>query len=306
MRLPILVLAAGAILSHPGRAAAPLAAESQDGMVVTAQHLASEAGAVILRQDGNAIDAAVAVGYALAVTHPCCGNLGGGGFMVIHLANGKNTFLNFREKAPLAASVGMYLDRNGNPMPGKSLEGYLAVGVPGTVLGLETAREEYGTLARATLMAPSIALAQEGFILTRGDVDVLEYATAAFKTQANIAPVFLKDGKALEPGDRLVQRDLAATLRTISAGGAQAFYHGAIAEAVVAASKTYGGLLTAEDFAAYTVTESPPVSCSYRGYTILSAPPPSSGGVTLAKCCKSCKTIPSGRSAFTPAIPFTT
>jgi gamma-glutamyltranspeptidase/glutathione hydrolase len=283
MRLPLLLLAAGAIQSYPGRAAAPFAVESPDGMVVTAQHLASETGAAILRQGGNAVDAAVAVGYALAVTHPCCGNLGGGGFMVIHLANGKNTFLNFREKAPRAASPDMYLDAGGNPVRGKSLDGYLAVGVPGTVLGLETAREEYGTLARATLMAPSITLAQEGFILTRGDVDVLKDATAAFRSEANIAPVYLKSGTSLEPGDRLVQTDLAATLRAVSAGGAQAFYHGAIAEAVAAASKAHGGLLTPEDFAAYTVTESPPVSCTYRGYAILSAPPPSSGGVTLCE-----------------------
>jgi gamma-glutamyltranspeptidase / glutathione hydrolase len=283
MRLALILLAAGAIFSHPGFAAAPFAVESPEGMVVTAQHLASETGAAILRQGGNAIDAAVAVGYALAVTHPCCGNLGGGGFMVLHLATGKNTFLNFRERAPLAASPGMYLDAQGNPVRSKSLDGYLAVGVPGTVLGLETAREKYGTLARATLMAPSIALAQEGFILTRGDVDVLKDATAAFTAQANIAPVFLKHGTHLEPGDALVQRDLAATLRAISAGGAPAFYHGAIAEAVVAASKAHGGLLTAEDFAAYTVTEAPPISCSYRGYTVLSAPPPSSGGVTLCE-----------------------
>jgi gamma-glutamyltranspeptidase / glutathione hydrolase len=283
MRLPLILLAAGAIFSHLGRAAAPFAVESPDGMVVTAQHLASETGAAILRQGGNAVDAAVAVGYALAVTHPCCGNLGGGGFMVVHLANGTNTFLNFREKAPLAASPDMYLDSQGNPVRAKSLDGYLAVGVPGTVLGLETAREKYGTLARATLMAPSIALAQEGFILRRGDVDVLRDVTAAFTTQANIAPVFLKHGMDLEPGDRLVQLDLAATLRAISAGGAPAFYHGAIAEAVVAASKAHGGLLTPEDFAAYTVTESPPISCSYRGYAILSAPPPSSGGVTLCE-----------------------
>jgi gamma-glutamyltranspeptidase/glutathione hydrolase len=160
MRLPLILLAAGAIFSHLGRAASPFAVESPDGMVVTAQHLASETGAAILRQGGNAVDAAVAVGYALAVTHPCCGNLGGGGFMVIHLANGKNTFLNFREKAPQAASPDMYLDAQGKPVRAKSLDGYFAVGVPGSVLGLETAREKYGTLARAALMAPSIALAQ--------------------------------------------------------------------------------------------------------------------------------------------------
>src|SRR6202050_4641439 len=137
MRLPLILLAAGAIFSHLGRAASPFAVESPDGMVVTAQHLASETGAAILRQGGNAVDAAVAVGYALAVTHPCCGNLGGGGFMTIHLADGRDTFINFRERAPLAASAGMYLDAQGNPAGEKSLSGYLAAGVPGTVMGLE-------------------------------------------------------------------------------------------------------------------------------------------------------------------------
>src|SRR5580692_2241122 len=166
--------------SAPVRAAAPLELESSDGMVVTAQHAASEVGAAILRQGGNAVDAAVAVGYALAVTHPCCGNLGGGGFMTIHLADARNTFLNFREKAPLAARADMYLDAHGNVISDKSLAGYLAVGVPGTVMGLETAREKFGTLPRATLIAPSIRLAEEGFILTRGDVDILTDATKAF------------------------------------------------------------------------------------------------------------------------------
>jgi len=277
------LFAAGAVLGHPVRAAAPLAAESQNGMVVTAQHLASDVGAAVLRQGGNAIDAAVAVGYALAVTHPCCGNLGGGGFMIIHLANGKDSFINFREKAPLAARANMYLDPRGNPLRDKSLDGYLAAGVPGTVLGLETAREEYGTLARATLLAPAIALAQQGFTLTRGDVDLLQGATATFHAQPDLAAVFLKHGADFQPGDRLVQRDLATTLRAISAGGTQAFYRGAIAEGVVAASQAHGGLLTLEDFAAYTVTESAPLACPYRGYTILSAPPPSSGGVTLCE-----------------------
>jgi gamma-glutamyltranspeptidase / glutathione hydrolase len=139
---PVLVLAAAALPCTAARAAAPLAAESSEGMVVSAQHLASEVGATILRNGGNAIDAAVAIGYALAVTHPCCGNIGGGGFMVIHLADGKNTFINFRERAPAAATADMYLDAKGNAMAEKSIDGYLAVGVPGTVLGLETAREK--------------------------------------------------------------------------------------------------------------------------------------------------------------------
>jgi len=272
-----------ATASVPLFAAAPLALESTEGMVVTAQHEASNVGAAILRQGGNAVDAAVAIGYALAVTHPCCGNLGGGGFMTLHLADGRNTFINFREKAPLAARADMYLDAAGNAVSDKSLNGYLAVGVPGTVMGLERAREEYGTMPRAALMAPAIGLAQEGFILTQGDVDVLEEATRDFRKQPNIAAIFLKKDEPLAPGDRLIQNDLAATLRAISSGGVEGFYHGAIPQAIAAASRAGGGILTAADFAAYSITESSPISCSYRGYTILSAPPPSSGGVTLCE-----------------------
>jgi gamma-glutamyltranspeptidase/glutathione hydrolase len=278
-----LCAAAGLGVCAGAHAAAPLAAESAQGMVVSAQHVASDVGAAILRDGGNAIDAAVAVGYALAVTHPCCGNLGGGGFMTIHLADGRDTFINFREKAPQAASANMYLDSQGSPIPEKSLNGYLAVGVPGTVLGLETAREKYGTLPRTALLEPAIRLAEQGFVLTRGDVDVLAVGTDAFRNEANVGAVFLKQGVPLEPGDRLTQPDLAATLRTISDGGAQAFYHGAIAAVVAAESKAHGGLLTTADFAAYTVTESPPVTCPYREYTVISAPPPSSGGVILCE-----------------------
>jgi gamma-glutamyltranspeptidase / glutathione hydrolase len=264
-------------------AAAPLELESSTGMVVTSQHLASDVGAAILRQGGNAIDAAIAVGYALAVTHPCCGNLGGGGFMTIHLADGRNTFINFREKAPMAARPGMFLDARGNVAGEKSLKGYLAVGVPGTVMGLETAREKYGTLPRSELIAPAIRLAAEGFILTRGDVDVLSEGTQDFREQANVAAIFLNNGKPFVPGEHLVQTDLAATLRAISAGGTEAFYHGAISDAVSTASQSHGGVLTSEDFAAYSVTELAPISCPYRGYTVVSAPPPSSGGVTLCE-----------------------
>ena len=264
-------------------AAAPLALESAGGMVVTAQHLASDVGAAILRQGGNAVDAAVAVGYALAVTHPCCGNLGGGGFMTIHLADGRNTFINFREKAPLAARAGMFLDARGNPVGDESLNGYLAVGVPGTVMGLETARQKYGTLPRPVLLAGSIRLAQDGFVLTRGDVDELDVGTLNFGKHPNVAAIFLNQGAPYAVGERLVQSNLAATLRSISEGGAQAFYQGSIAGAVIASSRAGGGLLTAQDFAAYAVTESAPISCRYRGFTILSAPPPSSGGVVLCE-----------------------
>jgi len=276
-------MAAATLLVSAARGAAAPAVESAGGMVVSAQHLASDAGAAVLRAGGNAIDAAVAVGYALAVTHPCCGNLGGGGFMLIHLADGRDTFLNFREKAPLAATANMYLDSNGEPIAARSVDGYLAVGVPGTVMGLETARERYGTLPRATLLAPAIALARDGFILTRGDTDVLDGATREFRAQPNVAAVFLNHGAPFRPGERLVQTELASTLRAISAGGVDAFYRGPIAASVTAASRANGGLLTTGDFAAYTVTESPPIRCSYRGYAVSSAPPPSSGGVTLCE-----------------------
>jgi gamma-glutamyltranspeptidase/glutathione hydrolase len=278
-----LLTLAGGFAAVAAYAAAPLAVESDAGMVVSSQHYASEAGAAVLRQGGNAIDAAVAVGYALAVTHPCCGNLGGGGFMTIHLADGRDTFLNFRERAPLAAGADMYLDANGNPIAASSVDGYLAAGTPGTVLGLETARAEYGTMTRAALLAPAIQLAEDGFTLTQGDVDVLAEGNAAFRQQANVSRVFLHDSAPLRVGDRLVQQDLARTLRAVSDGGTDAFYRGAIAAAVAAASRANGGLLTTEDFAGYTVTESRPISCGYRGYTVISAPPPSSGGVTLCE-----------------------
>src|SRR5271156_255417 len=149
-RVTIALLLAPCLIA---RAAAPLELESDKGMVVTSQHLASDVGAAILRQGGNAIDAAVAVGYALAVTHPCCGNLGGGGFMLIHLKDGRDAFINFRERAPLAATADMYLHAKRDPIADKSLNGWLEVGTPGTVLGLETAREEYGTMPRAALIA---------------------------------------------------------------------------------------------------------------------------------------------------------
>jgi gamma-glutamyltranspeptidase/glutathione hydrolase len=253
------------------------------GMVASAQHEASEVGAAVLARGGNAVDAAVAVGYALAVTHPCCGNIGGGGFMLIHLADGRNTFLNFREKAPLAARADMFLDARGELIKDRSVNGYLAVGVPGTVLGLETARERYGTMARATLMAPAIRLAEQGFILRQGDVDVLADATEAFRTEPNVAAVFTNHGATLMAGDRLVQKNLGATLRAVSEGGVDAFYRGAPAEAVVRASKTHGGILSREDFEKYSITEGAPVRCQYRGFDIVSAPPPSSGGVTLCE-----------------------
>jgi gamma-glutamyltranspeptidase / glutathione hydrolase len=170
------------------------AISAKNGMVVTTQHEASQAGLKILLAGGNAIDAAVAVGYALAVTDPCCGNLGGGGFMLIHLANGKEIFIDFREKAPLAADRNMYLDKEGNIIDGLSTKGYLAVGVPGTVKGLNFALSKYGTLSRQQVINPAIALAEKGFILQKGDVIILQANRGKFQ-DINVANIFLKDGK---------------------------------------------------------------------------------------------------------------
>jgi len=277
-------LALSVSLAGEAQAASPAAVEAEHGMVVSAHHLASRVGAGILQEGGNAIDAAVAVGYALAVVDPCCGNIGGGGFITIHLAAGRDTFINFRETAPAAATARMYLDREGKPIDDLSRYGYRAAGVPGTVLGLERAATEYGRLSRAALIAPAIDLARYGFVLTRADTEILDGKADRFGKDPVAAKIFLRaDGSRFEPGDRLVQTDLAATLQAISQQGADAFYRGPVAAAVEKASQEHGGILTAADFAGYTVTETAPLTCSYRGYRLLSAPPPSSGGATTCE-----------------------
>ena len=280
-RALVLVTLGSAMLAQ---AASQPAVEAQHGMVVSSQRYASEVGARILQEGGNAVDAAVAVGYALAVVNPCCGNIGGGGFMTIHLADGRNTFINFREIAPAAATERMYLDVQGNPIKDLSLYGYLAAGVPGTVMGLDRALAEYGRLPRSKVMAPAIKLARGGFILNRGDTDILDTKVDRLSKDPVAAKIFLRpDGKPFQPGDRLVQKDLASTLELIAKQGPDAFYKGTIAKAVEQASKANGGILTAKDFANYKVTEGPPLTCSYRGYALISSPPPSSGGTTICE-----------------------
>ncbi|CNG05681.1 gamma-glutamyltranspeptidase [Yersinia enterocolitica] len=278
-------LAALALLvSGALHAASTPAVEAKNGMVVTSQYLASQVGTDILKMGGNAVDAAVAVGYAQAVVNPCCGNIGGGGFMTIHLADGTDTFINFRETAPAAASADMYLDKEGKVTKDASLYGYLAAGVPGTVLGMDSAQKKYGKLTRQQVMAPAIKLAQEGFVLTRADTDILDTTVKRFRQDPESARIFLrKNGEALQPGDRLIQADLADTLTAISEKGPDAFYQGKIPQAVEAAAKKGGGILTAADFANYKITETTPITCSYRGYKFVSSPPPSSGGVTLCE-----------------------
>ncbi|MEQ4666813.1 gamma-glutamyltransferase [Providencia rettgeri] len=278
------VLFLSLLVSNQLYAASEPAVEAKKGMVVSSQHLASQIGADILKSGGNAIDAAVAVGYAQAVVNPCCGNIGGGGFMTIHLADGKDLFINFRETAPGAASADMYLDKDGKLIKDASLYGYLASGVPGTVKGLDYALEKYGTMSRQQVMAPAIKLAREGFVLTRADTDVLDTTTERFKQDPEVARIFLKpDGRSFQPGDLLVQTDLANTLEKIAQNGPSAFYEGEIPEIVEEASKKNGGILTAKDFADFTITDTAPVSCTYRGYQFISAPPPSSGGVTICQ-----------------------
>lgn len=260
---------------------APVAAEN--GMVVTAQHIATRIGVDVLKDGGTAVDAAVAVGYALAVVYPAAGNLGGGGFMTIQLADGRRTFLDFREKAPLAATANMYLGPDGNVVPGLSTKGHLAVGVPGSVSGLETALAKYGTMKRAALMAPAIKVAEDGFVLEQGDADMFAAATADLAKDPASAAIFLKGGQPYGAGDRLVQKDLAKTLRRIADEGAKGFYAGPVAQAIVASSQAGKGLITQADLDKYATREMKPVECDYRGYRVVSAPPPSSGGVIVCE-----------------------
>ncbi|MCP3392658.1 gamma-glutamyltransferase [Bradyrhizobium sp. CCGB12] len=260
---------------------APVAAEN--GMVVAAQHLATEVGVEVLKRGGNAVDAAVAVGYALAVVYPAAGNLGGGGFMTIQLADGRKTFLDFRETAPRAATANMYLDKDGNVIKGISTKGHLAVGVPGSVSGMEYAREKYGTMKRADLLAPAIQLAEQGFALDQGDIDLLLTATKDFQDDPASAAIFLNNGQPFRVGEKLVQSELAKTLREISSKGTDGFYKGWVGSAIVASSQAGKGLITQDDLDGYKTRELAPVECDYRGYHVVSAPPPSSGGVIICE-----------------------
>ena len=277
------IVAIGVTTSAPGHAAsvAPVAAES--GMVVSAQHLATQVGIEVLKRGGNAVDAAVAVGYALAVAYPAAGNLGGGGFMTIQLADGRKTFLDFRETAPKGATANMYLDKDGNVIAGLSTKGHLAVGVPGSVAGMEYAREKYGTMKRADVIAPALQLAEDGFVLDQGDVSMLQTSTKDFQDDPASGAIFLNNGKPFQVGERLTQHELAETLREISKRGTDGFYKGWVGAAIVASSQAGKGLLTQEDLDNYKVRELAPVECDYRGYHVVSAPPPSSGGVVICE-----------------------
>jgi gamma-glutamyltranspeptidase/glutathione hydrolase len=247
-------------------------------MVVTIHHLATDAGVEVLKEGGNAVDAAVSVGFALAVVHPAAGNIGGGGFMLIHQHSGKNIFIDYREKAPLAATANMYLDAQRNVIPNASIVGYRAIGVPGSVAGLVHAEQKYGRLNLQKVMAPAIRLAADGFVLTSEEARELhDKILTGFPASKQ---TFQRDGNFYQTGETFRQPELAETLRHIAADPS-GFYHGAMAHQIAAAVQAGGGLITAEDMARYTVKEREPVLGDYHGYTVVSAPPPSSGGVAL-------------------------
>jgi gamma-glutamyltranspeptidase/glutathione hydrolase len=256
---------------------------TEHAMVVTIQHDATDAGVEILREGGNAVDAAVAVGFALAVVYPAAGNLGGGGFMLIRpasrrMAHGQPHFLDFREKAPAAATANMYLDAQGNIIPHASTQGAKSSGVPGTVAGLIYAERHYGRLGLRRVMAPAIRFAAQGFVLTDEEAGSLQsHKLTEYPTSRRI---FQRDGNFYKGGDRLIQPELARTLRRIARNPAS-FYHGSLARQIAAYEKANGGLITAKDLAAYQVKERKPIVGYYRGLEVLTSPPPSSGGIVL-------------------------
>ena len=253
---------------------------ARHAMVVTVHHLATDAGVEILKTGGNAVDAAVAVGFALAVVHPIAGNLGGGGFMLIHQHDGRNLFIDYREKAPLAVTPNMYLDAKGDVIPDESIVGYKAIGVPGSVAGLVHAEKAYGKLSLAKVMKPAIRLAADGFVLSPEEAgEMRDVLLSKFPASRHI---FQRDGNFYRAGEVFRQPELAETLRRIEANPDD-FYHGVMAREIAAAVRLGGGLITTGDLARYTVKEREPVVGAYHGYEIVSAPPPSSGGVALVE-----------------------
>lgn len=260
-------------------AAAQRPTYAKQAMVVSVHQLASEAGVEMLKAGGNAVDAAVATGFALAVVHPPAGNLGGGGFMLVRWHDGRDNFLDYREKAPMAADREMYLNQQGDVVSERSTVGYLAIGVPGSVAGMVYAQQKWGKLPLKRVIQPAIRLAQQGFALTWSDA-------RDFREEDDLAKfpesyrIFQRNGRYYEPGEIFRQPELARTLQRIAADPSD-FYSGKMAQQIAAAVQQGGGLITAEDLAAYEVKEREPIRGTYRGYEILSAPPPSSGGVAL-------------------------
>jgi gamma-glutamyltranspeptidase / glutathione hydrolase len=253
---------------------------ARQGIVVSAHELASRAGVETMQAGGNAVDAAVATGFALAVVHPGAGNLGGGGFMLVRMADGQTHFLDYREKAPAAATRDMFLDAHGNVIEGASEIGYRSIGVPGSVAGMVYAEQKFGKLTLKQVMAPAIRLAREGYAL--GWVEAHDLHDEHLSEFAASRRIFQRDGNYYRPGEIFHQPELARTLERISAKPDD-FYHGAIARELAAAMRRGGGLITTEDLAHYEVKEREPIHGTYRGYEVISAPPPSSGGTVLVE-----------------------
>lgn len=253
---------------------------ARKGMVVAQEPLAADVGVTILRSGGNAVDAAVAVGFALAVTHPFAGNIGGGGFMLIRLADGRTTFIDFREKAPGKATHNMYLDASGNVTP-DSLVGWRAVGVPGTVRGLELALKKYGTKSWSDLLQPAIHLASAGFPISYSQMRSFHNAADLLSQFPDSKRIFLKDGTFYDWNENFLQPELARTLERIAHNGAKEFYEGETARMLASQMEKNGGLITLEDLREYQSVERKPLEGDYKGYHIITSPPPSSGGVGI-------------------------
>ena len=295
LMLVISPIAQSKLLLKPATNASQLAANRYDssndifhpvygknGMVASEQGLATQVGLDILKQGGNAIDAAVAVGFALAVVLPNAGNIGGGGFMVLHDdKTGKDVAIDFREIAPAKASRDMYLDNQGNVIDGKSLFTHDASGVPGTVAGMEYALKKWGTMPLSKVLEPAIKLADKGFIVSDVLAKTLKEEKSTLGKWSASKAIFFKNGEPLKSGDLLVQKDLAKSLRLIAKQGAKAFYQGEIATKIAKEMQSHGGTMTLEDLKAYKVVERQPIIGDYRGYKVVTMPPPSSGGVHL-------------------------
>ncbi len=252
---------------------------AKHAMVVAQEPLAADVGVQVLKSGGNAIDAAIAVGFALAVTHPSAGNIGGGGFMLVRLADGRSTFIDFRERAPEHASHNMYLDANGKPTR-DSIDGWRASGVPGTVRGFELAHEKYGKIKWSEIMAPAIALAAKGHVLSYDQAESMQRARNLGKYEDS-KRIFQHSGNPYQPGETFIQPELARTLERISQNGAKEFYEGETAKKLAEAEAKHGGLITLADLKNMTAVERKPILGKYKGYDIIAPPPPSSGGVGI-------------------------
>jgi gamma-glutamyltranspeptidase/glutathione hydrolase len=260
-----------------------LGVASTTGLVVSTSSIASDVGAAILHRGGNAVDAAVATAFALAVTHPTAGNIGGGGFMIVREPSGKVVAFDYREKAPLKSRQDMYLDAQGKINRRLTAEGYLAPGVPGTVRGLELAHKRYGKLPWKDVVTPAAQLAEEGFVMSKSLANGLnqQLSGAMGKYPSSVAAYGKPDGGKWAPGDRIALKDLAKSLRSIANEGPNVFYKGWIADRIAEDMQANGGLITKADLAAYKAKERKPVTGRFRDYELICMPPPSSGGVGL-------------------------